>query len=255
MCIIDGPVSDVNSTKLLAFPSKNHKRQITVYSNTVSTENQNIMCLPVPNPKSISFENVPKDIFDQCKKSFSRSRKYSSSLFLTDSSVDIHILSHGSYDVIILNSINRTDIQRIPQSFGFLNENVIKFLESNYPINFGLILCKLKPGMVDYEPFGYSHDIYDNKLFFPTKHYHEHDNQLAPINIQYVTADWDHVIYSLLTPLSAHNHKSMLMLPTNEIDWNKMPQDFRVGKNISLRCMTIKGSNHENIDIEIPVVS
>ena len=52
MCIISGPVLSVNSTKILCLPSRNGKRQLTVYSNAVATPDSNAMCLPVPTPKS-----------------------------------------------------------------------------------------------------------------------------------------------------------------------------------------------------------
>jgi hypothetical protein len=70
MCIISGPVISVNSTKILALPSNDGTRQLTVYRNAVATPESNAMCLPCPNPETIEFESVPKDIFSQCSSSF-----------------------------------------------------------------------------------------------------------------------------------------------------------------------------------------
>ena len=95
MCIVNSIVDSI-STKILAIPSKDGKRQLTVYSNTVSSPDSNIMCIPVPNPYSVQFEHVHNDIFSQCNNSFQ----------------DIHYdsneqsISNGSYKVILVNSID-----------------------------------------------------------------------------------------------------------------------------------------------------
>lgn len=65
-----------------------------------------------------------------------------------------------------------------------------RFLFHNYPPDWGVLFCKLKEGVSDYESFAYSHEIHEDGLFLPTKHYHvgvkgEH------------RADWDHDIYLL----------------------------------------------------------
>lgn len=174
MCIISGPVVTVKSTKILAMPSKDGKRQITVYSNKVKTLDNNAMLLPVPNPKSVKFENVPKDIFSQCKKSFEQSLGSVSNGrggFISNNSLKIQ--SHGSYEVVIVPSID--DFHRVPKSFAEVTPEVIAFLKSNYNTDFGFLLCRLKAGSVDYEPFAYSHNINNYKLFFPTKHFHMDD--------------------------------------------------------------------------------
>jgi hypothetical protein len=296
MCIISGPVLSVNSTKLLGLPSRNGKRQLTVYRNSVATPNSNVMCLPVPNPNSVRFERVPKDIFDQCKNSFDHIIKNSFSLSTTRSTKrsinrgTLPVLSHGSYDVVLVPSMD--DIYRIPSHFTALSPDVIEFLNASYPTNFGLVLCKLKAGNADYEPFAYSHDIQDNKqIFFPTKHYHVHnetnysryrgmeDNDELPgwasafsggsllggsimglpgrempklVNTRFAD-DWDHEIYSAGTPQWCHESTKKVMRRENEINWNQMPLDFQLGNNLSLRCKEIVGEER-NIDIEMPVI-
>jgi hypothetical protein len=291
MCIISGPVLSVNSTKILALPSRNGKRQLTVYRNAVATPDSNAMCLPVPNPRSVKFERVPKDIFKQCSNSFavdygkitlsaekdsrSRSRGY------------LQVQSHGSYEVIIVPSID--DMDRIPPTFTILTPEVKEFLTASYPNTFGIVLCKLKKGSADYEPFAYSHNIQANKqLFFPTKHFHVQNDSSSMIN-RYMDEepgwasafsggsllggemmgipgrkmpklvnnrfadDWDHEIYSAQTPEWCHESKNKVMKRTNEIDWNGMPDDFNFGSSLSLRCKEIVGEER-NIDIEMPVM-
>ncbi len=174
MCIISGPVISVNSTKILAIPSKNGKRQLTVYRNAVSTPDSNAMCLPCPNPNTIEFEHVPRDIFSQCDSSFDKvyprgGPTLSASLGVSKSKLAVQ--SHGSYEVVIVPSLD--DLDRIPEDFTTLTPEVVQFLKSSYQPGFGVVLCKLKKGSTDYEPFAYSHEMQSSgELFFPTKHFH-----------------------------------------------------------------------------------
>jgi hypothetical protein len=315
MSIISGPVLSVNSTKILCLPSRNGKRQLTVYSNAVVTAlakqdgpwakqdspwakqdgpwakqdgpSVNALCLPVPTPHSVKFEHVPNDIFTQCHNSFDiRTPKGAATygISLTSSKRGmIPIQFHGSYEVILVPSLG--DIDRIPPRFTILTREVIEFLNASYPINFGIILCKLKNGAVDYEPFAYSHDIQANtQLFFPTKHYHIHNesqtkeyddeevgwsngfgnsllggnmmgllsrNMPKLVNTRFAD-DWDHEIYSAGTPVWCHESSKKGMRNTNAINWNQIPADFQLGPSTVLRCKEIVGHS-ANVDIEMPV--
>jgi hypothetical protein len=288
MCIISGPVLSVNSTKILCLPSKSGKRQLTVYSNAVATPDSNAMCLPVPTPKSVKFERVPKDIFKQCENSFDiRMPRGAATLGLSRStnSVKGHlpIQSHGSYEVVLVPSLN--DISRVPPHFTRLSSEVIEFLNASYPVNFGIILCKLKRGSTEYEPFAYSHDIQPNtQLYFPTKHYHVHNQNEKPhgedeeagwssgfggsllggsmmgllsrnmpkiVNTRFAD-DWDHEIYSAGTPVWCHESHKKGMRSTNAINWSQMPVDFQLGPSAVLRCKEIVGHG-ANVDIEMNV--
>ena len=248
MGIISDIVDNVNSVKILAVPSKNGKRQLTVYSNTVITPNSNVLCLPVPNPRSVRLEYVPRDIFSQCKKSFNIHKRCGS----IDS---FSTLFHTSYEVIVVNSINELNNQN-----GFiLTATVIDFLKVFYPSNFGFILCKLKKGNITYKPLAYSHDI-KNKLFFPTKYYHStiHYEQL-PSSFDYInlepnrknsTDSWDHELYSIATPIGGHESSRKIIQNTNKIKWSKMPRDFQLDSFVNLRCYE-KVGYYPNVDIEM----
>jgi hypothetical protein len=291
MCIISGPVLSVNSTKILALPSKNGNRQLTVYRNAVTTPDSNTMCLPVPNPNTVKFENVPKDIFKQCSKSFDirLSRGFSDGIVagavLSTNSARraLPIQSHGSYEVVLVPSMD--DLDLIPTHFTVLSSEVVEFLKASYPINFGVLLCKLKKGSTDYEPFAYSHNIQANdQLFFPTKHYHVHDkpNQWSAhdeepgwtgafggsllggdlmglpgrkmpqiVNTRFAN-DWDHEIYSAQTPTWCHESSKKVMKGRNEISWSDMPSDFSFGPSLVMRCKEMVGHS-ANIDIEMPI--
>lgn len=291
MCIISGPVLSVNSTKLLALPSKNGKRQLTVYRNSVTTPDSNAMCLPVPNPHTLRFEKVPKDIFEQCKGSFDIQYPRGGPTLSAGQhqrSV-LSVQSHGSYEVVLVPSMN--DLDRVPTSFTTLTPEVIEFLNASYPENFGVILCKLKKGSSDYEPFAYSHEIQGNKqLFFPTKHYHVESNGYSNpyndgtqdneepgwaaaftmtsilggsaktihsfktpklVNTRFAD-DWDHEIYSAATPQWCHESRNKKIRGTNEIKWSEMPEEYQFGSALALRCKEIVGNN-ANIDIEMPI--
>lgn len=290
MSIISGPVLTVNSTKILCIPSKSGKRQLTVYSNMVTTPLAkqgesliNILCIPVPTPHSVKFEHIPKDIFTQCNNSFDiRTPRGAATYGISFTKVMIPIQTHGSYEVILVPSLS--DINRIPPRFATLTPEVIEFLNASYPINFGIILCKLKKGSVNYEPFAYSHDIQANtQLFFPTKHYHIYNelqeqeqeqevgwsngfgssllggnmmgflskNMPKLVNTRFAD-DWDHEIYSVGTPVWCHESSKKGMRDTNVIDWHQMPADFQLGLSMVLRCKEIIGHG-ANIDIEMPV--
>lgn len=287
MCIISGPVTSVNSTKILALPSRSGKRQLTVYRNAVITPDSNAMCLPVPNPNSVKFETVPKEIFSQCAKSFEYSRGLTLSATKGSFSANggaLLVQSHGSYEVVLVPSMN--DLERVPSHFTVLSSEVKAFLKTSYPTNFGVLLCKLKKGSADYEPFAYSHNIQANtQLFFPTKHYHVQDPSYngvrhnkepswardffsslqdngqmmellggvmpQQVNTQYAD-DWDHEIYSGQTPTYCHESSAKRVRDTNEINWSKMPNDFNFGPSMVLRCKELVGYG-ANIDIEMPV--
>jgi hypothetical protein len=178
------------------------------------------------------------------------------------------------------------DIDRIPPSFTTLTKEVVEFLNASYPTNFGIVLCKLKKGSADYEPFAYSHDIQPNRqLFFPTKHYHTHNeshkgqteyddepgwsngfgssllggnmmgllsrNMPKLVNTRFAD-DWDHEIYSAGTPVWCHESSKKGMRNTNAINWRQMPSDFNLGNSMVLRCKEMVGHG-ENVDIEMPV--
>jgi hypothetical protein len=260
MCIISGPVNSVDSTKILAIPSSNGKRQLTVYRNAVSTPATNMMILPCPTPNTVEFEYVPKDIFKQCENSFTEqhtlSRGVPKGMLGGNRSAPLPIQSHGSYDVVLVPNMNA--LYNVPQEFALLTPEVISFLKNSYPPTFGFVLCKLKAGMADYEPFAYSHDIQLNgQLFFPTKHYHVHSDSAFYANafasVQY-SDDWDHALYSIGTPISAHTARRKEPKSNNEIDWSKMPSNFRLGPNNTMHCMDIYGS-YDNVDIVMPLVA
>jgi len=258
MCIISGTIEAVTKTNIFVIPSKCGKRQMTIYTNNVSTPESNVMCLPVPNPKTVKFENVSNDIFVECARSFNFKIQNASgtmppmdfSLLYEDDPIEI--ISHGSYEVALISSMN--DLYRVPSSFTVLTNEVIDFLQKSYKNDFGVILCKLKKGSQSYEPFAYSHDIQETEmLFVPTKHYHVSSDTNNYDAVSNFVDDWDHTIYSVNTPEWCHKSNIWLLSDVNAVDWSKMPTDFVLNNSLILRCQEIYGYRH-NSDIEMPIV-
>lgn len=242
MCIISDMVDTVSSTKILAIPSKNGKRQLTVYSNKVLSPESNVMCIPVPNPNSVRFENVPSDIFSKCAQSFK----------LQKSCMDYFSnFCNSSYNAVIVRSMNEINNQN-----GFIiSENIIEFLKKTYP-NYGVILCKLKKGKHKYKPLAYSHNI-DDKLFLPTKQYYKSIKEewsVDYIKLKTTTQasnGWDHTIYSVGTPRWCH--ESAKIIQNNKINWSKMPEDYYLDYYVILNCYE-KNGYYPNIDILMPFI-
>ena len=232
MCIIAGEVRRVAGTKLFVMPSADGRRQITVYSNKVDTPGSNVMCLPVPNPSTVSFETVYKELFDDCTRSFSyhASRSLYADLG-AESPIYLPVQSHGSYKVVLVPTLD--DLDRVPPGFLTLSDDVKRYLRANYSgqsATFGVLLCKLRAGAIDYEPFAYSHAMLSSgELFVPTRHYHvgSHSRDLVSDSD---ADDWDHEVYTILTPTEiAHTKSGRAPMTTNRVDWSQMPVAYRHG--------------------------
>lgn len=247
MCIISSYVKKVSKTKIFTMPSQDSKRQLTVYMNSVDSPVTNIMCLPVPNPDSVQFEKVPKNLFNFCEASFPEPIKEPEMMWsLSLSRTPLEIKSHGSYEVVLIPSSD--DFDRIPDSFE-LTEAVQKFLIENYSKNFGFLLCRLKKGSVRYEPFAYSHDIQDTSLFVPTKHFHIHADTDFISRLSFMPklsskADWDHDIYTCFIPIQLKD-----ISHDSEIEWEEMPKGFRCGPDYPLQRLKCIGNSHKNEDL------
>jgi len=260
MCIISNSIESVSNTKILVAINSSSNRQFTVYSNNVAnTSNNNAMILPVPYPQTVKFHDLTnyKNLFDDCKKCFTSSiyRSYG----LTNSTLSINmadsleVFNIGSYQVSLAISLN--DIKRVNSNVFTLSHGCDELLtkEYNNPI-FGFIICKLANNKKDYHPFGYSHNIYNNMLFIPTKHYHSHNNFLNEnsVNENTITDDWAHEIYLYNT--TAKNNIDFLNMSNSNDRWtgeNKLKLDyidFDFGELKHFEKHKING-HHKNIDL------
>ncbi len=115
----------------------------------------------------------------------------------------IAVIDVGSYSASICFSLS--DLDRLDPSVFVLSGDVKAFLQNDYSVNFGFIICRLRKSSEDeavqYHPFGYSHFLEtDGSLFVPTKHYHIHKQGifrrfLCSSQAPERRADWDHEVY------------------------------------------------------------
>lgn len=181
MCLISKEIKAVSGTNLFCGVNSEKTRQITVYANTVDNiSKNNAMVLPVPFPNSVVFHNLEKykNFFTDCENCFvSKTNSYYLSNSFDSLAVkeSLKVFNVGSYKVSLANSLD--DLKRINTSVFDLSKGLEKVLNEHYsnPI-FGFIICKLSDGNDKYHPFAYSHDIAQEKVFIPTRHYHDENN-------------------------------------------------------------------------------
>ena len=261
MCIISGPITTVRATKIYCQPSLDGTRQLTVYSNMVQTDTaDNLMVLPVLFPETVEFETVPRDFWEQCRASFvpgispERSGWWAGTRG-PEVPAYLEVLTHGSYEVALAHTVE--DLRRLRPDFARLEPDVLEFLtttyggEQNYGKRFGFIVCRLKSGATEYEPFAYSHARRANSrhLFVPTMHFHRLGDEVATSE-----ADWDHEIYTLNTGPEAHSSRWEMPHDRNAIRWDAMPMKFRAGPGIPMRKLTRTGvARNEDLWLETRV--
>jgi hypothetical protein len=182
MCLISTEIQKVSKTNILVAPNFDKTRQLTIYSNFVNNiSDSNAMVLPVPLPNSIQFIDLSgyQNLFEDCAGCFyetSKSQrsygKLTNSSFNTRDEKPLEVFNVGSYKVSLaksLEEINRVDTKIFKLSDGLKQTLEIFYYQSYW----GFIICKLAKGEELYHPFGYSHDIIDNKIYIPTRHYHQ----------------------------------------------------------------------------------
>ena len=232
MCIISEAVESVAKTKILVAPNATNVRQLTVYSNLVENYSRdNAMLLPVPNPQTVEFHDLSKykDIFTDCASCFIKptSRRLLSNSFAFDSystEPKLKVFDVGSYKVSL--AMNIADLKRVDKSVFSLSNGCYEMMSCEYsnPV-FGFIICKLNTGSEEYHPIGYSHTLYNEKMFIPTKHYHEHTYNNLNNSVQSkpeITEDWDHEIY-LYNGTNNSSSQFKNISKTNELWTGKNP--------------------------------
>ena len=288
MCIISNKIESVNKTKILVALDALKTRQLTVYTNTVhNTVHNNAMLLPVPNPQTVKFHNLSnyKNIFADCGKCFytniSRSITLSNSNSKSARRKNIlEVFNVGSYKVSLAMNVN--ELKNIDKSVFELSDACYNMMVNEYsdPV-FGIIICKLNTGKEDYHPMGYSHKLLNNKMFIPTKHFHEHNSQnfkslfswnkqenfaslfspnnlenfaslFSPNNSQNITDDWEHEIY-LFNGTNKENQEFIKMSKNNSFwAFGNLLQtkliDFDFSKLVHFEKHVINGKQN-NIDL------
>lgn len=180
MCMISTEIESVSKTKIMVAPNHNNTRQLTVYSNHVANvSNSNAMVLPVPLPQTLQFIDLSeyKDLFEDCAKCFYNPHKMYSLNLSTNSysmsdSMPLKVFNVGSYQVSL--AMNLEQISRVDSRVFELSPGLEQTLQTFYYDKYwGFIICKLNLGPESYHPLAYSHQIIDNKIYIPTRHYHQ----------------------------------------------------------------------------------
>jgi hypothetical protein len=186
------------------------------------------MILPVPHPDSVVLETVHSTLFDECRSSVDHGRGGSRG-------EQLEVIEHGSYRVVLAKSLLDTD--RVPSDFLTLSDDVKTFLSENYGSGpFGFLLCKLKAGATEYEPFAYSHKILEaNRLFVPTKHFHVHRD--ASSSDASMADDWDHDVYGVRIVKTVFQSPGYWQphYENNDISWSGLPEAFRYEASTQLQ--------------------
>lgn len=284
MCLISLPIKNLAKTKIFVGTNKNKTEQITVYSNVVDNiSNNNAMILPVPYPETIKFINLSnyKNIFSDCASmvySNARSFKgnYLSASFTNSDSRTLEVFNVGSYKVSLAKSFH--ELKNVDTTVFELSPNCEELLKKTYVENYwGFIICKLSKGKEEYHPFAYSHKIVNNKVFIPTKHYHQHDimsvknynvdnidsSPMFNLNQNFnnvvndkIADDWDHDIYLYNVGSSKGNLNGLsntnteIWTGTNELELEKI--NFDLSNLNRFEKLSIYG-RQLNVDIQIPV--
>lgn len=291
MCLISEPVEEVSNTQLFCGLNSNKTKQITIYANDVNNiSHNNAMILPVPFPDSVKFHNLESyaNFFDDCKSCFynpnqmlykSRSLNATFSMNCTDS---LEVVDVGSFKVSLAK--NLSDLQRVNKNVFTLSNGLSSILGKHYNDHFGFIICKLSKGKEKYHPFAYSHKIFNNKVFLPTKHYHDGQhvsmsdsllnnnigaNQIVMQTLQNTNLflqrqnnnnyddryadDWDHVVY--LHNVDIHSNSEVDQMDQSVFKWNNKVNikfnklDFPLDRNCKLFKKAIIRGRHSNIDV------
>lgn len=271
MCLISEAIESVSDTKIFCGVNSEKTRQFTVYCNQVNNISENnAMVLPVPFPNTVEFHDLSnyKNFFTDCKIHFTKMRRggYFSASLGTYTNSALQVYDIGSYKVSL--AMNLEDIQRVDTNVFSLSNGLNEFLTKNYNHpNFGFIICKLAKRKEKYHPFAYSHNIFNEKVFIPTKHYHEKHKQPDVFSSSmfvpwqnYNTKekydndtadDWSHDIYLYNVKFGdyADKIKSSIDHYNGEILFDYSKLGFELDKNCKkFSLLNIEGSN-PNIDI------
>lgn len=221
MCIFDGPVSHVSSTKIFATvvmqskvvtirdtygkarrvrrPAENTKPlQVTVYSNSVqigSNHQQAAMILPFPllkgqknRVKILDLSRCPH-FFKRIDKLFKKKKGLMlqnalESYGFDDETGQLAVHTVGSYKASVVP--NFASFDRLQYNQFNLSPEVKNLLHQHYAKDYGFMVCILRDN-ASYHPFGYVHELRsDGKLFIPTRHFHSFDGSANPF--QYTEA-------------------------------------------------------------------
>jgi len=263
-------------TTILTAPLGN--RQLTIYSNAIKNyATDNFMVIPVPYPQSVQFVDVKdyKSMNSDMRVSFDTYRNYNRG-FNGPRTTDTLLPTFyaGEYQHSVANNLEEL-IKTYKISNGLLD-----VLKTYYGADhWGFIVCKLldvpKPNthetfrdqynarskkhidVYSYGPLAYTHDLYDNHMFVPTRHYGGQKKKEADETTHVHGEngewcdDWNHQIYAYNCRVPDTIKLSGLDTSTTcLVDFNKI--GVTVNPLINFREMFIRGQA-KNIDLVLAV--
>lgn len=270
MCLINGNIEKVSKTKILAANIGNG-RQLTVYSNEVKlplSKNPVAMILPYPKGKRqiqvIETNSLDNDFFKDIDDCFPQNISWGSTfqargvVKLKDTDY-LQVFRSGDYQYSLANSLK--ELERINPTVFSIKPKLQTLLQNYENDNYSFIVCIIDKSAT-YSPFAYITDIVNSQIFVPSKHYHEHDNNVlfnsnllsnvyknsfsSVSGSENYTQDWDHSIYFINTKQQGNAFRDFKNLKRYSF------ADFIDHTPVSnLHRMNING-NFQNIDIIVP---
>lgn len=195
MCMFTGEVKSVSKTKIAVIACQTSGEILTTYTNTVSSDNDNNMVLPVAidNYKQIRLVDMSKEdqLFDYLDTIFNPPRRSSGARGImlsmkSDSHEKLEVFEVGSFKISIVPSFD--DFCKLDESqVGEVSPKMVELLEKTYQgeQKFSFLVCKFKGGDHQFHPIGWTVPI-RSWAFVPTMHFHGEIE---------ASADWDHDIY------------------------------------------------------------
>ncbi len=174
MCLISQQINNLTNMNIFCGINKDNTHQINIISNEIDNiSNGNAMIIPVPLPQTVKFYDLTnyKDFFTDCSSCFSNPIKsYSLNYRDIDKAENSQYYKTSDYTIYIAPTI--THLKQFDGKIFKLSNELEKILEMYYYQPYwGFIICQLKPGNSGYHPIGYSHQIIQNKIYLPTRHY------------------------------------------------------------------------------------
>jgi hypothetical protein len=207
MCIFSGEIESISATKILASvvypcqvvsryvegrkkiiksPDLSKPMQLTIYSNKIAIGMNSFartpaMILPFPLKRGANRIRIIdlseyNGIFDDLDLLFSSDSSVGSRMWNVDDDDDSYLKIHkvGKYSASIVPNFESFD--QLQYSKFNLLPDTYELLKKYYKKGYGFIVCQLDSASEKYEreyqPFAYCHELKDNKLFIPTRHYY-----------------------------------------------------------------------------------
>ncbi len=184
--MISLPINEVKDTNIFVALNDDRTQQLTIYSNLVDNQtNSNAMVIPIPNPESVQLHDMSanKNFFSDCDKSFVlrnlsrgfKSKNLSTNSYNMSDNFSLEVKTVGSYKVSI--GMNLQELENVDTNIFILSDELKNILSMHYGNdkgNWGFIVFVLDIDRKEYHPFAFSHDVLNNQIYIPTRHYHAH---------------------------------------------------------------------------------